>query len=108
MQRGESRGIMLPMAKKKTHKKQSFKYSQPVTNSGELEASTPILAGDVAARNTYAVVSTTYNDNPYLGQDLVRLGIIATALVVLEFGLWVLFTHSSVGPTIYNLYKIAS
>ena len=97
------------MAKKKTHKKQSFKYAQP-TQASEKNSGIQI-PNTMAARTPANVISqsasvVTGNDNPFLSQDLTRLGIIAIALVAIEFGLWFVFGHTSVGLTVYNLYKI--
>ncbi|MEO7618020.1 MAG: hypothetical protein ABIS59_04240 [Candidatus Saccharibacteria bacterium] len=96
------------MAKKKTHKKQSFKYAQPTAHADAMTVSPVTMSASTPTRTSNAVVLTTLNDNPYLGQDLTKLGIIAVSLIVLEFVLSALFSHTSLGSTVYNLYKIAS
>ena len=96
------------MAKKKSHKKQTFKYAQPTARVETMPAEVVAIPTSAASYSANAVVLTTVNDNPYLGKDLKQLGIIAAGLIALEFGLWFLFTHSSIGPAVYNLYKIAS
>jgi ABC-type Fe3+ transport system permease subunit len=100
---------MVPMVKKKTHKKQSFKYAQP-THSTESSA-TSVVSDTAVIRSSSSIGArpssiVTTVDNPFLSQDLAKLGVIAVALVVIEFGLWFAFGHTSLGSTIYNLYKI--
>jgi hypothetical protein len=99
---------MVPMAKKKTHKKQSFKYAQP--SAGVDTAIIPPITASASTptRTSNAVVPTTLNDNPFLGQDLMKLGVIAVSLIVLEFVLSALFSHTSLGSTVYDLYRINS
>ena len=105
---GIHRAIMMPMAKKKTHKKQVFKYAQPTAGVEVVGKSSVATSPYVATKGTGAVVTSTLDVNPYLGRDLIRLAIIATSLIVVELGLWSLFSHTAVGMTIYNLYKIRS
>ncbi len=100
---------MVPMAKKKTHKKQSFKYAQPTQladDSIRTQTPTSTVLRNSTQPNSQGTSVVTTNDNPYLSQDLARLGIIGIALVALEFGLWYVFGHTSVGAAVYNLYKI--
>lgn len=97
------------MAKKKTHKKQSFKYAQPTqvtegTNRSQAPNTTAVRTPTQMVSQATSVVVT--NDNPFLSQDLTRLAIIAIALVALEFGLWFVFGHTSIGSAVYSLYKI--
>lgn len=93
---------------KKTHKKQSFKYAQPTANVDATRTSPVVENALTPTRTSNAVVSITVNDNPYLRKDLAKLGIIAVSLIILEFVLWTLFSHTSVGSSVYNLYKIGS
>lgn len=102
---------MMPMAKKKSHKKQSFKYAQPtiVADSSVSPAANPFAPKGSSPGLTKPmsnVISIANNDNPYLGQDLRRLGIIAVSLFVLMFGLWALISNTPLGDTVYNLYKV--
>lgn len=101
--------IMVPMAKKKTHKKQSFRYAQPTqvterSNGSQVPNTSAIRTPTTSITQSNSAV--TANDNPFLSQDLARLGIIAVALIAVEFGLWFVFGHTSVGSAVYNLYKI--
>ncbi len=96
---------MVPMAKKKSHKKQTFKYAQPVANTS---IAAPLASSPNVAKTPSVVSTTTMDVNPYLGGDLLRLATVGGSLIVSELALWALFTHSSVGAAVYNLYKIGS
>lgn len=94
------------MAKKKSHKKQSFKYAEPVKASDTVAprtAPTKSVVKDTTAPVTSAALSAEY---PFLRGDMIRLAAIAGSLIALELGLWYAFGHTGLGDTVYNLYQL--
>ena len=88
------------MAKKKSHqanRKHQFKYATP---SSVVDSSTTKKA--VAGGTT----ATAERDFSYVGFDLRRIAWLGGGLVLLQLGLWWLFTHTGLGPTVYSWVKL--
>lgn len=97
------------MAKKKHHKKQSFKYGN-VGGTGVATAETivkaPIATSNVK-RHSSAVASTENNASlMHVKSDVRRLTILAVGFVVAEMLLWVLFNNTKLGEIVYSWIKL--
>jgi hypothetical protein len=96
------------MAKKKsTGKKHKFKYAAP-TGPAAVSAA-PVTAVSAPAASTKPAGTTAaspVDDYGYVGRDLMRIGALALGLIVLEVGLWLLFGHTSLGSSVYNLVRV--
>jgi hypothetical protein len=90
------------MAKKKsskTNRKHQFKYAAPQTTT---TASGPKTVVAIGAATTAA----DERDYRYVGVDLRRIAWLGGALVIFQFVLWYIFTHTGIGPSVYNLVQI--
>jgi predicted ABC-type sugar transport system permease subunit len=89
------------MAKKKsskTNRKHQFKYAAPSTAT--------VTSGAKAVVSTGATSSSDERDYSYVGVDLRRIAWLGGALVIFQFALWYIFTHTGIGPSVYNLVQI--
>ena len=95
------------MSKKKSRKKQQFKYGQPQTSR-----LTETVGGEMVAAPAPRVLSKAQqllagvDDFSYVRADLIRVAGFAAICVVLEVGLWLVFNKSGVGMKVYSLFKI--
>ena len=102
---------MAAMAKKKKQaKKHSFKYIDPtaasvVASAGATQTATTEGAAAAPGKPRREVAVTT-RDFSYVNSDLRRIGVLAASLVALEVVLWLLFTHSGVGNSVYSWFKV--
>jgi hypothetical protein len=90
------------MAKKKSSKanrKHQFKYASPQTTATAVVAKTSPAGG-------VATGTADERDFRYVGVDLRRIAWLGGSLILLQFVLWYIFTHTGVGPSIYNLVQI--
>ncbi len=86
------------MAKKKsskTNRKHQFKYASPSTAASTAAVGSPATT-PVASERDYS----------YVGVDLRRIMWLGGSLVILQLVLWYIFTHTGIGPSIYNLVQI--
>lgn len=51
--------------------------------------------------------AATVRDFSYVLVDLRRTAILAGSLVIFQIVLWYLFTHTGLGPSVYNLVKVS-
>jgi len=90
------------MAKKKsskTNRKHQFKYAAPstMTTVGAAKTTTP---------TGLSTTATDERDYAYVGVDLRRIAWLGGVLVIFQFVLWYIFTHTGIGPSVYNLVQI--
>ena len=101
------------MSKKKSRKKQQFKYGQAqrpaaassvsATQTGSDAAQQPMQSkGQVKLQQALAGV----DDFSYVQRDLVRVGIFAAICIGIELALYLTFQHTAVGPRIYSLFTL--
>ena len=89
------------MAKKKsskTNRKHQFKYATPSTGTA-----TPGTKTTVSSAATTTVDERDYR---YVGVDLRRIFWLGGSLIIFQFVLWYVFTHTGIGPSVYNLVQI--
>ena len=89
------------MAKKKsskTNRKHQFKYAAPQTTS--------TVSGVKAVVSASSANAADERNYSYVGVDLRRIAWLGGGLVLLQLALWYIFTHTGVGPSVYNLVQI--
>jgi hypothetical protein len=103
------------MAKKKNQtKKHRFKYAQP---DGVLGLQPEVAhVREAAAGKSQALGKATVNggglalagarDFSYVASDLRRIVVFACALVAVEAILWLLFSHTGLGNTVYSWVRV--
>jgi hypothetical protein len=102
---------MAAMAKKKhSNKKHRFKYAEPSTLAAQAPAvpSPAVNQAETQApkpATSVAQAGTVTRDFSYVRGDLRRIAVLGGSLIALELILWYLFGHTSVGPSVYNLFS---
>ena len=89
------------MAKKKsskTNRKHQFKYATPSTGSASTTAKASVA--------TTSTTTADERDYRYVGVDLRRIFWLGGTLVIVQLILWYIFSHTGVGPSVYNLVQI--
>ncbi|HEY2003835.1 MAG TPA: hypothetical protein VGH44_01850 [Candidatus Saccharimonadia bacterium] len=99
------------MAKKKNQpKKHKFKYTDAVPAETAMVPASPEALADAVTvaptKSRQAAVAGPTRDFSYVSVDLGRIAVLAVVLVGLELVLWLLFTHTGVGNTVYNLVNV--
>ena len=101
--------------KKKVHRHQaarpmaaaSASTATPVVGSAALEApsvplAAPAITKPAIPKPVPGIEAARWS---YVGSDVRRIGILATACVVFELVLWYLFTYTGLGAAAYGLIK---
>lgn len=108
---------MSTMAKKKNQsKKHKFKHVEtpasvqtvnPDANAAQnMLVASPKLKPSAVKSSSSSVVHSGKRDFSYLSKDLRKIFILAVSLVLLEVALSLVFSHTSVGPSIYKLVNV--
>ena len=102
------------MSKKKSRKKQQFKYGQaqqkpaPAVVGGETGVERPALQAmqpsKGQAKQSQALAGV--DDFSYVRQDLIRVASFAALCAGIELVVWLLFRHTGLGTKIYSLFTI--
>jgi hypothetical protein len=92
------------MAKKKRAKKHQFKYAAPTVAKSTTD--TVVEQLETTSKATPAVPMATVAHADLLHRDLRKVIVLASGFVVLEFVLWFLLNHTSLGSTVYGLIKV--
>jgi len=96
--------------KKNLQKKHKFKHAEGQVGQAvgvaerPSQASAPTTAP--AAGRSSAPTAVVGRDFSYVGKDLRRIAVMAVSLVALEFVLYYLLVHTSVGTTVYSFVNV--
>ena len=96
------------MSKKKSRKKQQFKYGQPGAARPMTVATEEIGTGTVAAKapSKQQQALAGVDDFSYVRSDLVRVAIFAAICIGLELVVWIAFNKTGLGVKAYSLFKL--
>ena len=100
------------MGKKKSHKRQQFKYSSQTAASSATDSQTSGMDTTSSQKRQNSPVNRAsqamagVEDFGYVRRDLKGLLTLAVACVVLELVIWYVFGHTTLGTRAYSLFSI--
>ncbi len=96
------------MSKKKSRKKQQFKYGQSGASQNISQATTEMGAGVVTAKvpSKQQQALAGVDDFSYVRSDLMRVAVFAAICIGLELAVWIAFNKTGLGVKAYSLFKL--
>jgi hypothetical protein len=100
------------MGKKKSHKRQQFKYSSQKAVSDATENNVTGMDKTNSQKSQYSMANRAsqamagVEDFGYVRRDLRGLLTLAVACVALELVIWYVFGHTPLGTRAYSLFSI--
>lgn len=96
--------------KKKSHKKQQFKYAAPTAHrdlTPAVAGSQPITTAGVVTKTVKGgVLSYEVANLSLIKNDIRKVAVLAVGFVALQLALWWLFEHTGLGAAVYHLIKV--